>query len=238
VTTPAPEAIVLAGGLGTRLKDVVADLPKALAPVDGRPFAAYLLDMLAAGGIRRVVLATGHLAELVEEALGRRWQGMDLCYSVEGFPLGTGGAIRKALAVTSGGPVIVLNGDTYLEFAPLDFAKAMAGQGADIGVGLAQVPDVARYGEVALRDGRVVGFGEKAGHGPGCINAGLYYLSRAESVTLPDKPEFSFEQEVLVPAAAAGRLHGYTRVARFVDIGVPEDYGRAQALARGWRTDR
>lgn len=231
-----PEAIVLAGGLGTRLQGVVADLPKSLAPVNGRPFAAYQLDMLAASGITRVIFATGHLAGKIESALGRDWNGMRLDYSVEDMPLGTGGAVRQAAGMANGDALIVFNGDTYLELDPVAFAADMVDAGAGIGVALADVADVARYGEVRLVQGRVLGFGEKAGHGPGRINAGVYYFSRSAIGSFPARRSFSLEKEVLEPAAAAGELHAFTDTAGFIDIGIPEDYARAQVLSLGWQT--
>jgi D-glycero-alpha-D-manno-heptose 1-phosphate guanylyltransferase len=230
----ADEAVVLVGGRGTRLRAVVSDLPKPLAPVNGRPFIAYLLDALANGGLHHVVLATGYLADLVESTLGSDWHGMRLSYSVEDHPLGTGGALRQALASTAGGPLFVLNGDTYLEFDAAGFAAAMQAGGAELGVALAAVPDVSRYGAVKVDAGRVVGFGEKAEHGPGLINAGVYYFSRSALAALPARDAFSLETEVLVPAAAAGRLHAFTDTDGFIDIGIPEDYARAQALAKHW----
>lgn len=231
----APEAIILAGGFGTRLSHVLVDLPKPLAPVNGRPFVAYLLDALAGNGVRHAVLATGYLAEKIEAALGDDWQGMRLSYSVEDVPLGTGGAVRRAAAATSGGPAVVLNGDTYLEFDANAFAGAMRAAGADLGVALARVPDVSRYGAVSVSDGRVVAFGEKIGQGPGLINAGVYFLSDKALANLPARESFSFETEVLAPAAAAGRLHAYTDTRGFIDIGIPEDFARAQDLAKQWR---
>jgi D-glycero-alpha-D-manno-heptose 1-phosphate guanylyltransferase len=235
VVPDAPEAIILAGGFGTRLSHVLVDLPKPLAPVNGRPFVAYLLDALAGNGVRHAVLATGYLAEKIEAELGDDWRGMRLSYSVEDVPLGTGGAVRRAAAATNGGPAVVLNGDTYLEFDANAFAGAMRAAGADLGVALAKVPDVSRYGAVKVSDGRVVAFGEKVGQGPGLINAGVYFLSRKALAELPARESFSFETDVLAPAAAAGRLHAYTDTRGFIDIGIPEDYARSQDLAKQWR---
>jgi D-glycero-alpha-D-manno-heptose 1-phosphate guanylyltransferase len=235
VALAPPEAIVLVGGFGTRLRDVVADLPKPLAPVSGRPFIAYLLDGLAAGGLRHAVLATGYFAETVERVLGNDWRGMRLSYSVEDSPLGTGGAVRRAARSAADGPLIVLNGDTYLEFDPIDFVRTMVRSDAELGVALAAVPEVGRYGAVTMEGERVVAFGEKTGQGPGLINAGVYFLSREAVLRLPNRETFSLEREVLMPAAAAGTLCGYTRTARFLDIGIPEDYALAQTLAQDWR---
>lgn len=228
------EAIILAGGFGTRLKDVVKDVPKPLAPVAGRPFLAYLLDSLSRSGIRRTILATGYLAHQVEEATGNQWKGMEIRHSVETTPLGTGGAIRQAIHQTSGGPVLVLNGDTWLHLSPAAFLDGLRASGLDLGVALAQVPDVARYGAVDYRDGRARAFGEKNTAGPGYINAGVYCLARPADLAFPSAEAFSFEREVLTPAAAGGKLYGFTETDDFIDIGVPEDYARAQGEAAGW----
>ncbi len=230
----ADEAVILAGGLGTRLRAEVTDLPKTLAPVNGRPFITYLLDALASRGVRHTVLATGYLAPKVERALGETWSGMRLSYSVEHHPLGTGGALRRATSLTAGGSVIVLNGDTYLELDVDAFAGSMAAKGAELGIALAAVPDVARYGAVLVASGLVTSFGEKAQQGPGLINAGVYYASKAALAALPARESFSLETEVLAPAAAAGRLHAFTDTHRFIDIGIPEDYARAQEMAKQW----
>lgn len=227
---PADEAIVLAGGRGTRLQALVSDVPKPLAPVSGRPFLAWVLDHLAEGGIRRVVLATGYLSEQIEAAVGRRWRSMAIDYSVEAHPLGTGGALRQACGKLHGDNAHVLNGDTFLDFAPAAFAAAVAHAGAGIGVALAQVEDVSRYGAVECDGDRVVRFREKGGNGPGRINAGCYFLARDALAALPVAEAFSFETEVLVPMAAQGRVYGYPDTGRFIDIGVPEDYRRAQSL--------
>lgn len=229
-----PEAIVLAGGFGTRLRDVVQDVPKPLAPVAGRPFLAWMLDRLQQSGVSRVVLATGYLSHLVEAAIGNHWKGMAVAYSVEAQPLGTGGAIRQALSATAGGPVLVLNGDTWLKFDPAAFAAQVGKVGAPLGMALAKVPDVARYGSVKLEAGRINGFGEKSGSGEGYINAGVYYLTDPAALAFPAAESFSFEKEILTPAAAAGRLAGFVDTADFIDIGIPEDYARAQMEARHW----
>jgi D-glycero-alpha-D-manno-heptose 1-phosphate guanylyltransferase len=226
----ADEAIVLVGGLGTRLRSVVPDLPKPLAPVAGRPFLAHLLDQLAANGIRRVILATGYLAEKVEHAIGMRWQGMDICYSCEAEPLGTGGAIRLATRQLQGSSAHIANGDTFLRFDLAALEKRVHERQVPMGIALARVPDVSRYGEVETRDGRVVAFREKGGHGSGFINAGSYFLTREGIAALPSLETFSFETQVLQPAAVVGDVAAYLESSDFIDIGVPEDYARAQSL--------
>ena len=224
------EVIILAGGFGTRLRGVVDDVPKPLAPVAGRPFLAWLLDTLAGQGLHRAVLATGYLGEQIEAALGPAWRGMQLVYSREPAPLGTGGAIALALKAIDGDGCFVLNGDTWLELDYGAFGRAVADAGARLGVALAKVSDVARYGAVRAGQGRVTGFDEKGASGAGFINAGVYWMRR--SLLSPHAPgtPFSFERDVLVPAVSSEPVIGYSDTHGFIDIGVPEDYQRAQQL--------
>lgn len=227
----AEEAIVLAGGLGTRLRSVVADLPKPLAPVAGRPFLAHLLDQLAASGLRRVILATGYLAETIEQAIGSRWAGMDIAYSREPQPLGTGGAILRAASLLQGEGVHLANGDTFLRYDVHAIERMVYRSEAALGVALAAVPDVARYGAVEVCGDRVTAFLEKGGRGPGLINAGSYFLTASGVAKLPtDDGAYSFENRILLPAAVAGLLVAFRDTTDFIDIGVPADYARAQDL--------
>lgn len=230
------EAIVLVGGLGTRLRPLVSDVPKPLAPVAGRPFLAWLLQRLAQHHIRRIILATGYMSEAVERAFGAEWQGISIMYSTENEPLGTGGAIARALGLLSGDDVHVLNGDTFLVYDPQSLENATKHAGAGMGMALACVPDVARYGAVALDGARVCRFLEKGEHGPGHINAGSYYLSSravadlARFRDITSAGAFSFESTVLDERVAAGDVLGFTETTGFIDIGVPEDYLKAQAF--------
>jgi D-glycero-alpha-D-manno-heptose 1-phosphate guanylyltransferase len=219
-------AIVLAGGLGTRLRAAVPYLPKPLAPVAGRPFLAWLLDRLAAEGIRHAVLAVGHQAEIVRDVMGARHGPVALAYSVETAPLGTGGALRRALAtLPPGGPVLVVNGDTI---APVRLAAlARAHRPPGLTLGLARVSDAARYGRVRYRHGRVTGFGTNARRGiPGAINAGAFLIDRH---LLADAPNcFSFERDFLPDLLHRTRVAAVLDEGWFLDIGVPDDYHRAQ----------
>ena len=227
------EAIVLAGGFGTRLRGVVDDVPKPLAPVAGRPFLAWLLDRLADRGMRRCILATGYLSEAIEQRIGARWQGMDIAYSVERAPLGTGGAIRLAANQLQGDAAHVLNGDTWLEYDPIALEAAARASQAPMAIALARVEDVARYGAVDIDRGHVTGFREKGETGPGWINAGCYYLDALAIATLPPLDAFSFEQDVLQPRVQAGAVAAFTATAGFIDIGVPGDYALAQRQFAG-----
>lgn len=234
---PTDEAIILAGGLGTRLRGVVDDVPKPLAKVAGRPFLAWLLDGLAKQGLRRVILATGYLGEQIEDTLGTDWRGVALTYSREREPLGTGGAIALAASEISGDAFFVLNGDTWLELDYSMFGSSTANAGADLGVALAEVLDVARYGVARLEGKRITGFSEKGLSGVGFINAGVYWMRRDLLESCPTGKAFSFERDVLVPAVSRESVIGYMQTRGFIDIGVPEDFHRAQTMFGPERTD-
>ena len=224
------EAIVLVGGLGTRLRTVVSDVPKPLAPVAGRPFLAWMLDRLAAEGMRHVILATGFMAEKVEQLVGRHWDGMTVDYSPEEHPLGTGGAVRRAAGLLQDGGAHIVNGDTFLRYSPQALEAATRHVGANVGVSLAHVPDVGRYGAVEFDAGRVSAFREKGRHGPGYINAGCYFMTADALAALPERESFSLEVDVLAPLAMQGAIAAFEHAEQFIDIGVPEDYLRAQVL--------
>jgi D-glycero-alpha-D-manno-heptose 1-phosphate guanylyltransferase len=223
------EAIILAGGFGTRLRSIVSDVPKPLAPVGNRPFLAWLLDALAEQGMRRTILATGFMGEEVAAALGIEWRGMRLEYSQEAQPLGTGGAIAQAAGRLQGDAFFVLNGDTWLALDYTAFDRQVGRLGARLGIALASVPDVSRYGAVRVEQGdQVSGFVEKGQAGPGYINAGVYRVDRTLLADFPAVSGFSFETEVLIPLVAREAVAAYTHTKAFIDIGVPEDYQRAQ----------
>ncbi|MGE0718267.1 MAG: sugar phosphate nucleotidyltransferase [Alphaproteobacteria bacterium] len=232
VTTAMPdEAIVLAGGLGTRLAPVLPGRPKALAPVAGRPFLHWLLDRLAREGIGRVVLATGHLAGAIRDAVGDRHAGMAVEHAPEDRPLGTGGALWAALARCRGPRVFAMNGDTWsgTALAPM----AAAAPAADIVMAVRPVADRARYGSVVLAGDRVVGLEEKGRTGPGLVSTGLYLLRRDLPGRCPVAAPFSLEREIIA------RPHGldiraWHDEAAFIDIGTPEDLARAQAALPSW----
>jgi D-glycero-alpha-D-manno-heptose 1-phosphate guanylyltransferase len=233
-TPPLPvDAIVLAGGLGTRLRGEVPDLPKPLAPVAGLPFLAWVLDHLAAQGVRRAVLSVGYRHEAIQDHFGDRHGPIRLAYSVEPRPLGTGGAIRAALAHCASDPVLVVHGDTLFEIdLGCLLARHRAG-GRALTMALCPVPDTARYGRVAVTDGTVTGFEEKGPAGPGLINAGVYVLSARLFAGYIAPPAFSFEREFLAPHLAALAPAAHVADGYFIDIGVPDDYRRAAAELAG-----
>jgi D-glycero-alpha-D-manno-heptose 1-phosphate guanylyltransferase len=224
------EAIVLAGGLGTRLRGVVSDVPKPMAPVQGRPFLSFVLDRLVDAGFERAVLATGYLHDALRAFFGAEYRGMPVDYSVETEPLGTGGAVRLAWDGSEADQPFVLNGDTFLE---LDFASmftAHLATGAILTLAVRHVADAARYGALELSGDRVRAFAEKGKSGPGWINAGAYILTSHLRPLLPARASFSLEHDVLAPCVEAIRPLAFRCNGRFIDIGTPEDYREAERL--------
>jgi NDP-sugar pyrophosphorylase family protein len=200
-----------------------------MALVAGRPFLTHLLDQLADSGIRRVVLCTGYLADVIQDELGTEYRGIELAYSVENTPLGTGGALRNASELVSGNIILVLNGDSYCQCNLAEFAVRHAASAAYAGMALVRVEDVARFGAVQINEvSRVDRFTEKGGQsGLGWINAGIYLLPVDLLREIPDNRPVSLEHEVF-PALTAKGLYGYQCQGSFIDIGVPEEYQRSQ----------
>lgn len=226
------EAIVLAGGFGTRLREVVPDLPKPMAPIAGRPFLEILLCSLARKGFTRVVLSLGFMAEKIIAHFGNDYLGMELVHEVESQPLGTGGAIRAALARCVDDHVFVFNGDTYLDLEVEDLERVwQSGQRPLIVV--REVPDTARFGRVELCDGRVNAFLEKGKSGVGLINAGCYVLPTHALDSFTLGRSFSLETEYFIKYLHRIRFDGFVTHGRFIDIGMPDDYALAQTELAG-----
>jgi D-glycero-alpha-D-manno-heptose 1-phosphate guanylyltransferase len=224
------QAIVLAGGLGTRLSGVVPDLPKPMAPVAGRPFLEWILEQLVDAGFERAVLAVGYRHQAIRDHFGDAFGSLELHYSVEDRPLGTGGALRLAAGQISSLPAFVLNGDTFLDLDYRSMLDAHVEHDEQMSVAVCSVADVSRYGALALEGRHIRGFLEKGKTGPGLINAGTYLLSEGILDRIPPGEPFSFEQQLLVPLIDEIRPAAFTAKGLFIDIGIPEDLARAQQL--------
>jgi D-glycero-alpha-D-manno-heptose 1-phosphate guanylyltransferase len=222
------EAIILAGGFGTRLQSRLDGIPKPMVKVAGRPFLEILVDRLVDSGFDRVILSVGHLAKVIQDHFSGTWRGVPVDYAVEDEPLGTGGAIRKSMERISAASAFVFNGDTWLDVDPGAMNELHQGSQASITLALIRVADMARYGGVELRNQMVVSFIEKGRTGAGWINGGVYILSR--DFPWPDNlpAKFSFETEVLLPLLPSLNHAVYLSEGKFIDIGVPEDLDRAQ----------
>lgn len=226
------EAIVLAGGFGTRLREVVQDVPKPMAPVNGRPFLEILLTSLASKGFQRVVLSLGYMADTVVDYFGKSHDGMELVYEIEEQPLGTGGAVRSALTHCKTDHVFIFNGDTYLDLEISEVEDHWHKFQLPIIVAC-EVSDTTRYGRLNTADGCVTGFSEKGISGKGFINAGCYVLPTGLLDEFPLGNNFSLEENFLVGAVKERQFRAYQTHGLFIDIGIPEDYARVQMLFTG-----
>lgn len=228
------EAIVLAGGFGTRLAAKLNGIPKPMAPVAGRPFLEILLAQLKRNGCSRAILSVGHLYQVIQNHFGTSFQGMPLDYAIESLPLGTGGAIRRSLALADTENVLVLNGDTFLHADYEAMLRFHSAQRAALTIAISHQPDIARYGGVLVEGTRIVGFEEKGRTGAGFINAGAYVIARGMQwpQALPEK--FSFERDFLMPETARLAPAAYPVNGFFLDIGIPEDLDRAQTELAGF----
>ena len=226
-------AVILAGGLGTRLREVVPDRPKVLADVAEKPFLSYLFDQLLAEGFRSAVLCTGYRAEMVSAQYGEAYGALRLRYSCETTPLGTGGAIRQALPLVETRYASILNGDSFFGAGFLPLWKAVGESGAGAGMLLAQVGDAARYGRVEISDtGWILGLHEKDGLStPGLINAGKYIVQKEWIESIPAGRAVSLEREVFPDWVRRGFL-GVESGAPFVDIGTPSSLVEGHQLFR------
>jgi D-glycero-alpha-D-manno-heptose 1-phosphate guanylyltransferase len=226
------EAVILAGGFGTRLRAVVSDLPKPMAPVNGKPFLHYVLAHLEAAGIERVVLSVGYLADKIEAYFGQRYGNLTLVYSLESTPLGTGGGIRLGLTHCTTDTVLVLNGDSFFAVPVANYVAAHAQSGAVASLALRRVEDGARYGTLLLDGNRITAFREKSDEvtGPSLINGGVYLLNREHFlVHTPADQAFSIEYDFFARHASSLNFNGFVTDGYFIDIGIPEDYARAQS---------
>lgn len=222
------EAVVLAGGMGTRLRAVIQDIPKPMAPVGGKPFLSYILDELLAQGVRRAVLSTGYMHEVVKAHYQDNYKELELSYSIEDSPLGTGGAIKKALQLINTPHAIVLNGDTLFKANLREMKRFHLESRADISLALKKMEDSSRYGVVETNDGQVVRFREKTNGKAGAINGGIYML-KTDLLNRKELPEkFSFEKDFMEAYYQDLRMMAYESDAYFIDIGIPEDYEKAQ----------
>lgn len=221
------EAIVLAGGFGTRLSTIVQDVPKPMAPVAGRPFLEYILDDLVDHGITRVVLAVHYKKECIMEHFESCYRGVEVLYSIEDMPLFTGGAVKKALRQCKDPYVFVVNGDTYFEVPLSKMAEEAQQSGKPVTIAVKQMTNFSRYGRVAVDSNHVVtAFHEKQPCEIGLINGGIYYLSREILEPYPEK--FSMEVDCFPTLLQYGGIAAFESQGYFIDIGVPEDFYAAQ----------
>jgi D-glycero-alpha-D-manno-heptose 1-phosphate guanylyltransferase len=218
------EAIILAGGKGTRLKDVIRDIPKPMAPIHGKPFLEYLVMQLTRWNIRDIVLSVGYKYEIIQNYFqdGKRWHA-HIRYSVENSPLGTGGAIRESARLINGDDFLVMNGDSYFDLDFETFHSFHLSKESSLSLALAAMDDTGRYGRVVVNNfGKVLGFKEKCSGGCGLINSGVYLFNHNALPIFPPG-NISLEQHILPQIVDKG-LYAVQHNVFFIDIGIPEDY--------------
>lgn len=223
------EAIVLVGGLGTRLRSVVGDLPKCMAPVNGIPFINFIVSYLRNEGIQKFIFSLGYKHEIISAYLDKSFPEINKIYVIEELPLGTGGAIKKAVLEVKGKDVIIINGDTLFNIDLAQLSNAHRDFSGDCTIALKQMTMFSRYGTVELNsDLSVKAFNEKKYCEKGMINGGIYALDVTDFLQQPLGEIFSFENEFLQKNAGAKKFYGMESDHYFIDIGIPEDFNKFQ----------
>ncbi len=216
--------IILAGGFGTRLSTLVKDVPKPMADINGKPFLHYIFQSLQKQNLQKVILSVGHLKEVIQDFFKDQYLGIEVQYAIEQGPLGTGGGIQNAFTLVED-DAYVINGDTYFEI-PLANLKRV---NTDITIALKPMLHFNRYGTVSLNTAnRVIAFHEKKECAEGLINGGIYYFKKSLFEKISTDRKFSFEKEVLEKHLNAITIQGMIFDNYFIDIGIPEDYQKAQ----------
>ncbi len=221
------KAIILAGGFGSRLKDVISDVPKPMAPIVEKPFLALLIEYLKTNGVNEVVLSVHHLKDSIQDFFGDNYLGVSVKYAIEEEPLGTGGGILNAIQqIYTDEPVFVFNGDTFLKIDLKRMHKQHKDKKALLTIALKEMKDCKRYGQVVV-DGNIITDFAHAGSGDGYINAGVYVLGKNLFEKFRTNRKFSFERDFLYQHVPEIKPQAFFTNDYFIDIGIPEDYKRA-----------
>lgn len=224
------EAVILAGGLGTRLRGVVDNVPKPMAPVNGRPFLSLILDELRKYNFKKAILAVGYKHRKIVEYFGNTYGSLNLEYVVEDVPRGTGGALLLALAHASEKNVLVLNGDSIFKVNLMSLMKAHNARTCEITLVLKRVASASRYGIVRIdKTSRVTGFQLRGGGGGSLINSGVYIINKELFANNLVEKQFSFEV-FLKEECENLKIFGEVKEGEFIDIGIPEDYNKAKSM--------
>ncbi|MEI8006344.1 MAG: nucleotidyltransferase family protein [Bacteroidota bacterium] len=231
------EAIILAGGFGTRLQAVVSEVPKSMALINNRPFLEYLFDYLITQGVTRAVLSVGYKHEIIKHHFKDSYRSLPIEYAVEEEPLGTGGGIRLAFWRISDKRAVILNGDSIFRTDLRALEKAHLLKKADVTLALRKLDNTGRYGRVTLnRQRRITGFDEKnEGAGPGLINAGVYLMEKLFLMEPQFRGRFSIEKDCFENFYDTSRMFGFPASGYFLDIGIPPDYHKAQDEFKGFK---
>ncbi len=225
------DAIILAGGFGTRLKSVISDVPKPLAPINGKPFLQYLMDFLNSqkGIVDNVVLSLGYMQDKVINHFNAKYKDINIIYSLEKEPMGTGGAIKQALNYTVSEDAFILNGDTFFDLDLKKMSQFYVSNGAELVTALKKMDNSERYGFVEIDESfRIINFSEKKDKKQGYINGGVYITNKDVFKRFSINDKFSFEKDFIEKYLKNLNLLGYISDGYFIDIGIPEDYEKAK----------
>ncbi len=222
------EAIILAGGFGTRLQTVVADVPKPMAPVNGKPFLQYILDYCIQQGINSVVLSTGYKHDVIFSFFGSQYQSLQIQYACENEPLGTGGAIQFALQKCTQEHVVVLNGDTFFNVDLHQLEQQHIKAQSEFSIAAKKMYNFNRYGIIQTEGARITAFEEKKAVEEGIINAGVYIIQREKFLALQLPQKFSMEKDYMEKFFSSKPFYAFEFSGYFIDIGIPEDYAKVQ----------
>jgi D-glycero-alpha-D-manno-heptose 1-phosphate guanylyltransferase len=223
------EVIILAGGMGTRLQSVIQDVPKPMAPIQNKPFLHYILTWLEKNNVTRAIISIGYKAEIIKKEFGNRFNSIDLIYSFEESPLGTGGAIALAMTKIKEDKIFIINGDSFFKVSLNKFMTFHCSGNFDFSVALKPVKKTDRYGTVEIDlNNKIVNFKEKTNIGEGLINGGVYILNSPIAKSFPSSAKFSFEEGFMAAMLKKLSFGGMIQNSYFIDIGIPEDYIRAQ----------
>ncbi|MBS1651893.1 MAG: nucleotidyltransferase family protein [Bacteroidetes bacterium] len=223
-------AIILAGGFGTRLKNVVSDVPKPMAPINEQPFLSYILKYLKHYNVKQVVLSTGYLSDIIINHFQNNYKDILITYSNEILPLGTGGGVRLAMEKCNANEILVLNGDSFFDIDLNKFYNQHHLSNSNFTLALRKVENASRYGTIHLEDNIIKQFKEKNNeHTQGLINAGIYILNKNLYLNNTAKNiPFSIEKDFFEKNTSTLNIHGFEYNDYFIDIGIPEDYLKAQ----------
>jgi len=222
------ECIILAGGLGTRLRSAVPDLPKCMAPISGKPFIQYLIDYLLAQGVNRFIFSLGYMHEVIEHFIKDNYPNLDYAVALETEPLGTGGAIYLACKEATTTNILILNGDTMFRVDVKQLLHFHEVAQAQCSIALKPMENFDRYGVVELDNNQnILSFKEKQYYQNGLINGGVYALDVPFFKALPFPEKFSFEKDFLEKYYPDIKMLGQIQNEYFIDIGIPEDFEKA-----------
>jgi D-glycero-alpha-D-manno-heptose 1-phosphate guanylyltransferase len=221
------EAVILAGGFGTRLKHIVSDIPKPMANVCGKPFLTYVLEYLRFNGINKVVMAVGYKHQVIVDYFNDTYKEIKIRYSYEDIPLFTGGAIKQALNECNTNDVFIINGDTFFDVDLKEMKLFHKNNHSMLTIASKKMYDFERYGSLIINNNKITSFREKQFTNVGYINGGIYLLNKNLFDDVSEK-KFSFEKDIMEKKVNKIDIFSFESKGYFIDIGIPEDYYKAQ----------